>query len=168
MTRALPHRRASIDFFCALVSSEARRHLAPVRVEGRTLHRARLGERSCRLLVGTAGNRPYGVKAALAPDGLAMLEVGDRWAPLFLELDRGIEDGRRLEDKLARYAWMPPEAVVLFCFTEAARARSWRPGSRAVRLLIGNLDRHRRDPWGSVWLDSATQRWLSLAEGARL
>jgi hypothetical protein len=168
--RALPHRRAVADFFMALAGDEpslagdepSHPHLVAVRageyqeVRPAAAHEPStlwLGERSCRAIFGDATRRPYGGRVALVPDGAARIGGAEASVPILVELDRGTEALSVLDSKLARYARMVSGYAVLVCFTDPAPARAaWRPLARpGMTVLVGDLDRHLRDPWGAVW-----------------
>jgi hypothetical protein len=168
--RALPHRRAVVDFFMALVGDEpSHPHLVAVRageyqeVRPAAAHEPStlwLGERSCRAIFGDATRRPYGSRVALVPDGAARIGTAEASVPILAELDRGTEALSVLDSKLARYARMVSGYAVLVCFTDPAPARAaWRPLARpGLTVLVGDLGRHLRDPWGPVWTSPDGQR----------
>jgi hypothetical protein len=156
--RALPHRRAVSEFFMALVGAESGPRLLPVRAAGHHALRAAapgevstlwLGERGCRTVFGDPARRPLGVRAALVPDGAALVSLEERSAPIVLEMDRGTESLQVLGEKLARYATLRGLAV-LVCFTDPARA-SWRPPDLGVDVLVSDLGSHLAQPWGRIW-----------------
>ena len=156
--RALPHRQAVTEFFIALVGDGGGPRLTPVRSAGHHAIRAAapgetstlwLGERGCRTVFGDPARRPLGVRAALVPDGAALLSVGERSAPIALEMDRGTESLHVLGEKLARYASVGGLTVIV-CFTDPARAL-WRPPDLGVDVLVGDLRSHVAEPWGPVW-----------------
>lgn len=156
--RALPHRRAVTEFFMALVGDGTGPRLSPVRAAGHHALRAAspgeastlwLGERGCRTVFGDPTRRPLGVRAALIPDGAALISVGERSAPIVLEMDCGTESLHVLGEKLGRYAMVGGLTVVM-CFTDPARAL-WRPPDLGVHVLVGDLESHVAEPWGSVW-----------------
>lgn len=168
--RALPHRRAVTEFFMALVGDGTGPRLTPVRAAGHHVLRAAapceastlwLGERGCRTVFGDPARRPLGVRAALVPDGAALLSVGERSAPIVLEMDRGTESLHVLGEKLARYAVVGGLTVVM-CFTDPARAL-WRPPDLGVDVLAGDLGSHVAEPWGCVWAGRDGHR-LSLGD----
>ena len=168
--RALPHRRAVTEFFMALVGNGDGPRLTPVRAAGHHAIRAAssgevstlwLGERGCRKVFGDPARRPLGVRAALVPDGAALLAVGERSAPIVLEMDRGTESLHVLGEKLARYAAVGGLTVIL-CFTDPARAL-WRPPDLGVDVLVGDLSSHVAQPWGPVWT-GRDGRHLSLGD----
>jgi hypothetical protein len=168
--RALPHRQAVTEFFIALVGTANDRRLTPVRAAGHHAIRAAtpgeastlwLGERGCRTVFGDPARRPLGVRAALVPDGAALLAVGERPAPIVLEMDRGTESLQVLGEKLARYAAVGGLTVIL-CFTDPARAL-WRPPDLGVDVLVGDLSSHVAQPWGPVWVTRDGRR-LSLGD----
>ena len=156
--RALPHRRAVTEFFMALVGEGSGPRLTPVRAAGHHALRAAspgeastlwLGERGCRTVFGDPARRPLGVRTVLVPDGAALISVGERSAPIVLEMDRGTESLHVLGEKLARYAMVGGLTVVM-CFTHPGRA-VWRPPDLGVDVLVGDLESHVADPWGPVW-----------------
>jgi hypothetical protein len=156
--RALPHRQAVTEFFVALVGEGSGPRLTPVRAAGHHAIRAAapgevstmwLGERGCRTVFGDPARRPLGVRAALVPDGAALLSVRERSAPIALEMDRGTESLHVLGEKLARYASVGGLTVIV-CFTDPARAL-WRPPDLGVDVLVGDLRSHVAEPWGPVW-----------------
>jgi len=163
--RALPHRLATAEFFMALVGG-----LVPVRAGGAYTIRAAkadepsslwLGERGCRTVFGDAARRPLGMRSALVPDGAALIAGGGLIA---VELDRGTEGDWTLREKLTRYARVGGIGAVVVCFTDPARAATWRVPDIDVPVLVGDLASHVADPWGPVWTADAVRQPVALGD----
>src|SRR4030081_1285901 len=95
------------------------------------------GHRGCRTVFGDSARGPLGVRAALLHDGAALLSVGERSAPIALEMDGGTESLHVLGEKLARYASVGGLTVIV-CFTDPARAL-WQPPAPGGSALVGGL-----------------------------
>lgn len=175
--RALPHRQACAGFFTALLGvPDDAPHLVAVRHRGyQAFGPARpgeastmwLGERSCRIVFGDNEARPWGSRTALVPDGAALIALetgGGQVQPIALEIDRGTESTRVLDDKLRRYEIVAGGGLaVLVCFTDPTVAASWQPPRSLVSVLVGDLPAHLADPWRTGWR-AADGRRVSLAD----
>lgn len=105
------------------------------------------------------------------PDGLGRLEALAGAVSFCLELDRGSEPTRRLEQKLGDYleaasifSDVPP--ILLFCFLTERRESSARRVLRGSSLTVATstLPRHLDGPLEAVWLPVGSDMRLTLGE----
>lgn len=121
-------------------------------------------------LVRWFGERRAGKIGPIRPDGLGMLRRPGELVAFYLELDRGTEDGNRLDEKLiwySRYDFDNAPHAILFCFHSGRRETSARRSlisCRRFTVATTTLERHMADPFGPNWLPLRAERRLSLFE----
>lgn len=116
------------------------------------------------------------------PDAQGIIQTPSGRCSFLLELDRGTERGKRLEDKLEDYKWVANEKargrwaekrglpdVLLFMFPSENRERHARRHLFSfTKLCVATSHRefHDRDPFGGNW---APSQWGEpIGDGERL
>lgn len=109
-------------------------------------------------------------KDLLYPDAEVIIHAHSEYRNLFLEMDMGTENLKRLEAKLPRYSYLyrylnDMAHHILFCFQTVSReASARRVLNWPLPIATAVYERHIADPSGPNWLQIGSEERIRLSE----